>query len=141
MRILLIAIVAAAGAWRSLPDHEAQLVGGVCAPNDAYMTGFVSFVRYIVSSPTVESQESRDSMRVPRLDPTQVVVVRSDSLCARAALLLNRESNRPDSTSIVVYMVSIGNRYWAEDKRLAGEWTKGLVMDSTLTRILARPGR
>lgn len=83
----------------------------------------------------------REGLGVPELSPVQVMVVRSDSLCARAAVLLNQQHHRPDTASIAVYMVSIAAQYWAEDKYTAGEWNAGLVMDSTLTRIISRPGR
>jgi hypothetical protein len=132
-------VLGVSAAWSGLVERSER--PSVCAADDDYMSGFLPFVRDFVSKPGAEAQESRDSMRVPRLDRESVTVVRTDSLCARAGLLMNRERHLDDSTSHQVYMARIGNRYWAEDKFQAGEWIQGLVLDSTLSRVLARPGR
>ena len=138
--VALLATLCGVIAWSDRGERVS--FKSVCAANDEHMTELLVYLRHFVSSTKPGLQVSRDSARIPTIDPARVQPVRQNTVCARAARLINRELHRPDSTSRVVYVVRIGSRYWAEDPTYhAGEYIQGFVVDSTVTTILSRNGR
>lgn len=137
---VMIATIASVVAWRS-PHIVARTFTSACAPSsDRHASALLEQMRVIVSDPRLASR--RAEYQLPTIDPQRVQPVRSDSLCRRASYPINRELGDPDSTSLRLYMLSIGNVYWAEDTtRMGGEFMHAFVLDSTLTRVILHTSR
>lgn len=132
--------------WDSRPIVSVGTYGAesssTCAPaTDDKWAGFLAVAQATVSSPDTDVVRYRAAIQVPMTPAKDVVLVTTDSLCAKAGGLMNRTRGLPDTTSHRVRMIRVGSIYWAEDDYLVGEWLQSLVIDSTLTRVLSKPGR
>jgi hypothetical protein len=68
--------------------------------------------------------------------------IASDSLCDRAGRLINDDQYLPDTTTRRVFLIRVGNRYWAEDSTLPRESRiPAYVLDSTLSTVVVVFGR
>ena len=133
-----VALATSSGLSKPLPIASGN---PICAPaSDAYATRLLEQVRLIVSYPPIQSR--REELGLPVLDPSVVQPVRSDSLCRIAGRTMNHAWNIPDSASRRVYLVRVGQRFWAEDAGLAGgEFKAVFILDSTLTRVVLQSSR
>ena len=110
-----------------------------CASVTARQSSFlVYWLRQRISNETFRTRYA-----LPAVSDTAQIQAVSDSLrCQRAAVTMNRYHLDPDSTPRQPNLVSVGNRYWAEDTTLR---TSGLlitlVLDSSLTKVLATGNR
>ena len=120
---------------------KAPVAVTTCGPsNDAYAQGFMGFARSVLTKE--RNAEFRASLGLPFDGAGAAHFVQADSLCTRAAAAINRDRQQPVPTSQRVYLISVGTVYWVEDPTyMAGEYIRGLVLDSSLTTILGRPGR
>lgn len=137
-----IALIAALQLVTMRSDTYGTYVDVRCAAVDGQMNNLVGYIKMLAAASKPALVRTRESISVPSVDSALIVPVGTDSLCRRAGILLNRAFHKPDSTSRVVYLVRMGNRYWAEEKAVpASHYIVGLVIDSTLTEVLAHPGR
>lgn len=137
---VLLAIVASSGAKGATVAAPAMEIG--CASPDRQMTELVRYLKTLVSATTPDLIRVRNSIAVPAMDSALVRPIYTRALCRQAGVLLNRNLHLADTASRVVYLAQIGDRYWAEERTVPGEhYIVGLVIDRTLTRVLAHPGR
>lgn len=123
------------------PGGRAPIAVATCGPSkDAYAQGFMGFARSVLAKES--NAEFRASLGLPFDSAGAAHFVQADSLCTRAAAAINRDRQGPAPSSQRVYVISVGAVYWVEDPTYtAGEYIRGLVLDSSFTRILGRPGR
>ena len=129
-------IVTLAGAYH---QRTATSPGKLCVPStDSYWPGLMGYLRNFVSNPKLAGM--RTVVMLPAVDPSLIRAVQSDSLCSLAVIALNDGRPRPDSASHPIYLVRVGEVYYAIDRKIrAGEYVMAAVLDSTLTKILSRP--
>jgi hypothetical protein len=131
------------------PTRDSVLAGGIprramtpghlCVPPaDKSWPALLGYLRNLVSNPRLAA--SRKAVMLPSIDPSLVQAVQSDSLCSLTVVALYNGHSRPDSASHQVYLVHVGNVYYAMDTTIRmGEYIRAAVLDSTLTKILSRP--
>ncbi|MBK6496287.1 MAG: hypothetical protein IPG05_14525 [Gemmatimonadetes bacterium] len=106
-----------------------------CWPAEKELSDFEIYVRGVVAHPIL--QDLRNRLGLKTMPADSVIIIRDDALCARAGLLF------PSKHASVqrIRLARLGSVYWAEDGSKGGEWTIGLLADSTLTKVLHRPSR
>ncbi len=84
-------------------------------------------------------QAERDRLRIPTTAANEIRPVTTDSLCAAAWPIMAKVMRAADTGSHTVYMVNFGKLYWAMDPKLGGgEFTQVFILDSALTKVVAR---
>lgn len=132
---VFFALLCVGGAdWLSAQTPSARQ--SECAPTtDRHAVALVDYLRNLSSNPKFAT--IRSATHMPVLPAASIVAFAADSLCRRAAILVNREAHQPDTASRIVYMARVGVLYWAEDPTLhTGEYTQGLLVDSTVSVVI-----
>jgi hypothetical protein len=108
-----------------------------CHSNDDFMTWLMGHQRRNPKFYSSSAYWSR--VGFTRADTNRIQPVQDDSLCRLAALTINRDMHKPDSTSRHIYMLTEGSYYLALDPALlGGEFHTGYLLDSTLTKVVER---
>jgi hypothetical protein len=120
----------------SATTPSAIAVGTCGNTNGAYMNEMSNFIEMVLTNP--EASALRDSAGLAGIDPGSARIrIASDSLCDRAGRLMNYDAYLPDTTTRHVFLIRLGNRYWAEDSTLPKESRiPAYIMDSTLSTTL-----
>ncbi len=137
----LLAFTALAPGGATIIGSTAAPIDPVCGPkDDAYAQEFMGYARNVTTKP--RNAALRSALGLPTVDSGELVFVQVDSVCMRAAAAINRDRGSSGKGPQRVYTLKVGNVYWVEDPTYkAGEYIAGLVVDSTFTKILGRPGR
>ncbi len=83
-----------------------------------------------------DSAERRNVWTVPLLAPSDVAFVTDENVCQQAATAYDREVS-PETSTLTrgVYVIRLGTSYLVVDSEYpAGEWMRGIVLDSSFAK-------
>lgn len=110
-----------------------------CSPDTAHRNATVEYFKMLTRADTGDYAAARAAMRVPLSDSSLVAAVTSDSVCAIAAVTINRNLGYPDTASRSLVLVHVDTVYVAEELNLkAGEFDYSFVLNSALDSVLVR---
>lgn len=137
-RVILVASAALAlGAWQPQlrSNHAVQGAGG-CEPSGGLSLAVRGFARKFVADTTAGGVASRARLKMPQMARAAAAVVSDDSLCKRAASLINGERRTPNAARMV-FLIQAGNFYFVEDTSVhAGEWRPVYVLNKDMSKVL-----
>lgn len=137
--LTLVSMLLASGTASAL----GQSVGtpSLCAPaDDRWALEMRGYVENLLTKPQFSAIRDLDGL--PAVSYSEVQSVQAEELCSKAAIGMNSHRKEPLPSPRMVYVLKIGSVFWVEDPTYkAGEYTRVLVFDSTLTRIVGLPGR
>ncbi len=137
--LIVVSALVVMGAARA--NGQSTGVPPLCAPaDDRWAEEMRGYINNILSKP--EFTKVRELDGLPAVNYSTVTSVQAEELCSKAAVFMNNHRKAPLPTPSKVYILKIGSVYWVEDPTYkAGEYTRVLVLDSTMTKVVGLPGR
>jgi hypothetical protein len=84
----------------------------------------------------------REDFKLKQMPADSVQRVSDNALCAKAGLLFPpRYGAMANEEHHYISLYRLGNAYWAEDGRMAGEWVSVFILDSALTKVIGHSTR
>lgn len=127
---LVLRVAAAASA-----TTIARAGGPYCKPLDETGKHILYTLQRQATSPSDLAYRAK-IWRIPLLAPSDVVFVTDEPICEQAARAYDREMS-PETSTLTrgVYVVRLRSWYLVVDSEsMAGEWMRGIVLDSTYAR-------
>ncbi|MES2305108.1 MAG: hypothetical protein V4558_06360 [Gemmatimonadota bacterium] len=136
--VATLLVVTRAPAVRQPHLREASFSQG-CITGADESANMLGFFRAIASSDLAENAHQRLIYKISKVERRQVKLVATNSVCAKAAVTINRDRGVPDSTSRSVILIKIDTIYIASDPaERAGEYGVSYRMNFRCDSILAR---
>jgi len=126
-----LVLLAAAAASPAIAGAQ----GPYCKPFDEIGHHILYTVERAATLPS-DSVYRAKIWRIPLLAPSDVVFVTDEKTCERAARAYDREGS-PETSTLKrgVYVVRLGTSYLVVDSESrAGEWIRGVVLDSSFAK-------
>lgn len=128
-RLILVALLAAT--WTT----AARAQGPYCKPLDNIGNHVLYTVQPQATLPSDSAYRAK-VWHIPLLAPSDVAFVTDENVCLQAATAYDREV-KPETSTLTrgVYVVRLGTSYLVVDTQYpAGEWIRGIVLDSTFAK-------
>lgn len=133
LSITVISVVAAV-ALLTQPIKPSSVIDTACYGADAYSNGEITFLTAKDTATTSEALEWRQSMHLPTVTPSQIVLVSDSIVCSRALSAFNAATQYPTGPATNLYLIGVGNVYVASNPHFqSGEWTQRIVFDSAFS--------
>ena len=129
-RMSLVLLVAAAASATIARAQEPY-----CRPRDNNGNRILYTIQRQATTPADSAYRS-NIWKIPLLAPSDVVFVTDEKICEQAAGAYDREMS-PETSTLTrgVYVVRLRSWYLVVDNQSrAGEWMRGIVLDSTYAR-------
>ena len=122
--LLLLALVAVA------PVSARTQTTSSCKPLDVYAQRMLSSLRQLVVSTQPDRVQLRDAILLRATDPTKVVLVIDNAVCAKVAAGINTFLRTPNLVR-QLYVVKVGTDFAAKDPGHPwGEWWPTITLDN-----------
>lgn len=130
LSITAISVVGAA-AFLTSPVKASSVIDTACYGADAYSNAEITYLTTRDTATTAAAVEWRQSMHLPAVAPSQIVLVSDSIVCSRALSAFNAATQYPSGPATNLYLIGVGNVYVASNPHFpSGEWTQRIVLDS-----------
>jgi hypothetical protein len=141
MKLILglgVTMIVAATASRPVQPVRAELTTTWCSSDTIQRAYQLYYFKRLVAGATDFDAHDRHGFRLPAIDSSHVSLVTTDSLCRKAAVLINRAKSLADSFPRSVVLIKIDTVYVAKDPLLlAGEFGVRFRMNAALDSIVS----